>query len=122
MYLPEMVPIDQITHDQIKLPAKNGIRIAKTFNKKEYFSTVTKNVGGKFCFDVVYDDGDFDHFDIDEFALHTEQFRDSPMSPNKQIESETFSIVINYTKIHKVINHKIVTEHNVTYASKVTHL
>ena len=118
MYLPDDVAdLMPDSDDKTILPPKNGIRIAKSFGKKEFFGTATKNVGGKFCYDVVYDDGDFEHFDVDEFSLHTEQFRDSPMTPSKQIESEIFSTVTNFTKINSIINHKIVYEHNVYYAA-----
>ena len=118
MYLPDVesqsVPVSAKPE---LLPPKNGIRIAKTFAKKQYFGTATKNVGGKFCYDVQYDDGDFEHFDIDEFTLHSEQFRNTPLTPSKQIESEVFSVVINNTKITKIINLKVVCEHNVAYAA-----
>ena len=76
------------------------------FKNKRYFGTATKNIGAKFCYDVNYDDGDFEHFDIKEFELHTSEFRDAPFAPHKQVESEVFSTVTDQTKINKIIGNK----------------
>ena len=39
------------------------------------------------------------------------------MAPHKQIESETFRNVVDETKIVKILNNKIIVEHNVSYAA-----
>ena len=99
-YLPDVEPLEAPAPQGEKiLPFPVGIRVAKKFKNKLFFGTATKNVGGKFCYDINYDDGDFEHFDVDEFKLHTKMFRDAPMTPSKQIESTTFTTVTDDTKI-----------------------
>jgi hypothetical protein len=115
-YLPDR-PVSDSVPKKHRSPPKEGVRIAKQFKNKIYFGTATKNVGGKFPYDVHYDDHDFEHFSTKEFEYHTKLFRDTVMSPNKQIESTTFSIVTDFTRIKQILSHKIVTEHGVDYAA-----
>jgi len=69
MYLPDVEPLGDVGSKPTRPSVLKGIRVAKLFRKKLYFGTATKNRGGKFCYDVNYDDGDFEHFNVSEFNL-----------------------------------------------------
>jgi hypothetical protein len=117
-YVPQ--PLDKATPKEVRtdqLPPPKGVRVAKTYKNKLYFGTATKNSGGKFCYDVRYDDTDFEHFVVQEFEEHTTLFRDAEFTPHKQVESEYFTTVTDFTKIDTITNMKIIVEHNVEYAA-----